>query len=260
MKKIFTILGVAALAFTANAQQANLVQNPGFEQGIAPWKGGTGKGYSDPQLITSDKHSGNSSAGYENPSETTGFYQNVAVQAGKTYTISFWYKTEGSKASLARLWSVYKDGSNKTVYTTSDAKEDAFRTYNKYLENTNGTWVQHTATMPAGAGAVSLDVAVRAYGAASKAYFDDFLVVEGALATSEVGISRHALIKNTVVADELTFAAKSSIEILDMSGKVVKTAEVTDGFNLNVSSLPKGTYIVKGLANGETSVQKFVKK
>ena len=262
MKKIFTVLGIVAAATLMNAQ--NLLTNPGFEDGLAPWAAGTTNTYTAPTLITTDSHEGSNSAGYVDPSATTGFYQNIPVAGGQTYTISFWYKTSAKTSStssnLARLWAIYKDASDKAVYTTADASTDTFRTNNKYLPTNNDTWVQYTATMPAGATATSLDVAVRVYGAASKAYFDDFVVVQGVLATGEVNASKHALIKNSVVSNELVFATKSSVQILDMTGRVVKTANVQDDTKLNVSELPKGTYIVKGLANGEMSAQKFIKK
>lgn len=259
MKKIFTVLSLVAVAFAANAQ-TNLLTNPGFEAGLAPWAAGTGNGYTAPTLITTDSHSGTNSVGYASPASTTGFYQNVAVTGGQTYTISFWYRTSGTTGSLARLWSIYKNNAGAAVYTTADASTDTFRTNNKYLSPNNDTWVQFTATMPAPSDAVSLDVAVRAYGAATKANFDDFVTVQGTLATSEIALSKHSLIKNTIVDSEIVFATKSNVQILDMAGKVVKTVEVTDGFRANVSELPKGTYFVKGLANGEMSTQKFIKK
>ena len=46
MKKIFTLLSVVALGISVNAQ--NLLTNPGFEGGLAPWAAGTNASYSAP--------------------------------------------------------------------------------------------------------------------------------------------------------------------------------------------------------------------
>ncbi|MFN3272891.1 MAG: hypothetical protein ACK40Y_10170, partial [Cloacibacterium caeni] len=61
MTKIFTLLSVVALGISANAQ--NLLTNPGFESGLAPWAAGTGNGYTAPTISTTDVHSGSNAAG-----------------------------------------------------------------------------------------------------------------------------------------------------------------------------------------------------
>ncbi|SFM65878.1 Por secretion system C-terminal sorting domain-containing protein [Algoriella xinjiangensis] len=53
---------------------------------------------------------------------------------------------------------------------------------------------------------------------------------------------------------------KSTVEVYNMNGQLVKSFEVNGVQNVNVSSLTKGTYVVKTTTNGKTATQKVVKK
>ncbi|MGZ5263287.1 MAG: carbohydrate binding domain-containing protein, partial [Kaistella sp.] len=111
MKKIFTILGVSA-AFFMNAQE--LLTNPGFESGLAPWAAGPTTSYTAPVISTTAPRTGVNNAAYSTtPTATTGFFQRVPVTAGKTYVISFWYKSAGDDSDT-RLWSIYKTSDTGT--------------------------------------------------------------------------------------------------------------------------------------------------
>jgi len=253
MKKIFTILSIAAVSLVS-AQ--NLVANPGFEAGLAPWAAGTTTSYTAPTIAASGAHTGTNSAMYV-ATATTGFYQNVPVTGGKTYVISFWYKSAGDDTD-SRLWSVYKNQAGAAVYTTADASTDAFRTNNLYMPSA-AAWTQYTAEMPAAADAVSLDVALRVYNGGT-ASFDDFVVMDKAqMAVADFSKSKFSLVKNTVVGESIAFAKTADIQIINVAGQVVKTAKVTEGSTLNVSSLAKGVYIVTGTVNGEKVSQKVIK-
>jgi len=253
MKKIFTILG--AMAAMIVSAQTNLVTNGGFENGLAPWAAGTGSGYTAPD-ISSDAHSGSSSASYV-ATATTGFYQNVPVTGGKTYVISFWYKV--SAASGARIWSVYKNAGGTAVYTTADASTDLFRNLNKYLDPA-AVWTQVTVEMPAPADATTLDVAFRAYGGKTS-FFDDIKAYDkNDMAVADFSKDKYSLVKNTVVKETISFAKDANIQIVNIAGQVVKTANVAAGSALNVSSLAKGVYFVTGSVNGEKVSQKIIKE
>ena len=65
--------------------------------------------------------------------------------------------------------------------------------------------------------------------------------------------------KNTVVGESIAFAKTADIQIINAAGQVVKSAKVTEGSTLNVSSLAKGMYIVTGTVNGEKVSQKVIK-
>lgn len=80
------------------------------------------------------------------------------------------------------------------------------------------------------------------------------------LAVSDANTVKANLVKNTVVGNVITFAAKSDVQVINMNGQVVKTASVNENSSLEVSTLPKGTYIVTGSVNGKAVSQKIIKK
>ncbi|MDR2206602.1 MAG: T9SS type A sorting domain-containing protein [Flavobacteriaceae bacterium] len=261
MKKIFTVLSAVALGIMANAQ--NLVQNPGFENGFTdPWFKGWNATYTDPTLVTTGAHAGTNCVAYIGATATTGFYQNVSVVPGHSITISMWYKASGDGTD-ARIWSSYlSDPSSTTpIYQEPEATDDPLRgPFNQYFDPA-ADWTEHTVTVTVPAGANILQLHVRAYNNGT-AYFDDFSVIDNdaTAGTTEVGLSKHALIKNTLVNNQITFAADANIQIINTVGQVVKSAKVTNGTSMDVSSLAKGVYIVTGVANGEKSSQKFIKQ
>jgi hypothetical protein len=263
MKKIFTILGVVSVSVFMYAQ-TNLVQNPGFESDLAPWAAGTGATYTAPTISTANPHSGLKLAVYENPTATTGFFQNVAIAPSTQYTVSFWYKASTTRPAGAtqnnifRLWSIMKDGTGTPVYTTATAAEDPLRSNNGYLPIAPDTWTQHTVTFTSHASAASIEVAFRAYGSGSS-YVDDVVLVQGLLATVDASKDKFSLVKNTVVKETIVFAKNADVQIVNATGQVVKSAKVTNGTSLDVSSLEKGIYIVTGSVNGQKVSQKIIK-
>lgn len=264
MKKLYSLLAIAAIGFSANAQ-TNLVQNPGFELGLAPWAAGTASGYSNPTLVTTEKKSGSQSAGYENATVTTGFYQNVPITSNEVYVLTYWYKSSTSRPAgttqnnIFRLWSVMTDANGKPTYTYASSTEDPLRTNNGYLPIASD-WTQQTIEFTATNVATSIDVGFRAYGSGT-AYVDDVsLIKKSELATGETVLSKRSLVRMTQVSDNIEFVTKSDIKIVNVNGQVVKAASVNDGTILNVSNLAKGMYIVTGNVNGENVSQKIIKK
>ncbi|KEY19172.1 T9SS type A sorting domain-containing protein [Kaistella antarctica] len=261
MKKLFTILGVVAITSTAFSQE--LLTNPGFEAGLAPWAAGGSPAYTAPTLSATDAHTGSNSVGYSMPAATTGFYQNVAVTAGKTYVISFWYKSAGDDTDT-RLWSVYKDAANAVVYTAGtpqDGTGDAFRTNNGYLPNA-AAWTKYTAEMIAGPDVTTLDVAVRAYKLATVAQFDDFSLMDKAnMAVTDVTSFDKQIKMNTNVGDALTIIlpARATVNIFTAEGKLVSSNRIDSGQSINTSKLTKGMYIVT-VDNGSAKVSRKVMK
>lgn len=259
MKKIFTLLSVVALGISANAQ--NLLTNPGFESGLAPWAAGTTATYSAPTISTTDVHSGSNAAGYSTVTATTGFYQNVPVVTGKTYVITFWYKATGDGTD-GRIWSVYKDASGAAVYTTANADTDQFRTNNLFLPPAS-VWTKYTAEMPAGPGVTNLDVAFRAYKDCTLFLVDDVSVEDkSTMGTIDVKDFDKKVKMNTLVAETLTLElpSKSTVNIYSVDGKLVSSNRVNSGESINVSKLQKGNYIVT-VEDGTNKVsRKIVKK
>lgn len=80
------------------------------------------------------------------------------------------------------------------------------------------------------------------------------------LAAKDFSKSKINLVKNTMVKDVVTFGAKAQVKIVNMNGQIIKSASVDNGASLDVSSLSKGVYIIKGEVNGETVSQKIIKQ
>lgn len=258
MKKIFTVLGIVAVAAFANAQ--NLVTNPTFSNGLTGWTSGPTASYTAPTLVTADGHNGSNSAQYLNVTATTGFYQEFAVTAGTTYTISFWYKATGDDTD-ARIWSCYKDAAGTLVYQTADATTDPLRGPNNLYLPPATAWTQHSVTVTAPTGVTTFQLAVRAYNNATVAAFDDFSVTSGTLAVGEVLPSKYRMIKNAFVKnEEITFGADvKDVKVYTLTGQLVKTGSVKEGSSLNVAELQKGNYIVTGTVNNQAVSQKILK-
>lgn len=255
MKKLFTTLTVFA-ALTLSAQ--NLLTNPSFESDLTGWAAGPNSAYTAPEVVTGGAQDGDKSVSYA-ATATTGFFQNVPVTAGEDYTISFWYKASGDDED-ARLWSIYKDAGGAAVYTTEVPEDDAFRTNNGYLP-TASAWTFHTATMPAGTGAVSLDVAFRAYNGGTVS-FDNVMAYTGIMSVGDVNNFANAVKMNTVVTNKLTLQLpeRSTVNIYTMEGRLVSSNRVDNNGSVDTQSLAKGVYVVN-VSNGYASTsQKIVKK
>lgn len=79
------------------------------------------------------------------------------------------------------------------------------------------------------------------------------------LAVSDVNGVKINLVKNSNVKNTIVFGAKANVQIISANGQVVKTALVSENTSLDVSSLPKGLYIVSADVNGQKVAQKIVK-
>lgn len=80
------------------------------------------------------------------------------------------------------------------------------------------------------------------------------------LSVSEVNGAKAFLVRNTVVSETLTFAKSADVQIINTAGQIVKTVKVNEGTVLNVSSLAKGIYFVTGSVNGQKVSQKIIKQ
>lgn len=89
---------------------------------------------------------------------------------------------------------------------------------------------------------------------------DNFSWTMPTLAVPDIKKSKKSLVKNTSVENELVFAAKSDVKVYNVNGQVVKSASVNENTSLNVSTWPKGIYIVSGNVDGEAVSQKIIKK
>ena len=140
------LIGGHAVTFTQAAQVAigsNVVANPGFESGDAPWTQASG---ASAPIITVEPgvaHTGTSDAwlgGYTGGTDT--LYQDVAIPASVTQAIlQFWYRIETSEATSAPhdrmdVYLTAPGGTTRLVTLASLSNAD----------DTGGAWVHSTAT------------------------------------------------------------------------------------------------------------------
>ena len=110
--------------------------------------------------------------------------------------------------------------------TTSDSRTNGVDTNNNAADFTNGTPTPQNSTQ---------------------------------LAVSDVSGLKITLVKNSNVNNTIVFGAKANVQIISANGQVVKTAAVNENTNLDVSSLPKGMYIISADVNGQKVSQKIIK-
>lgn len=175
MKKIYAIFMLLFIVGFLQAQE--VLVNGGFEN----WDNTTTPtGFSkaeNTEQESTEVRSGTYSA--KHTGGTKDIAQTVAIEGGKTYTISLWYKFE--VAGNARLWSYWKsNGSN----LSDDAS--ALRP-TSYLDSSGTTWAEYSVTLTAPATADELYFEVRTYSGAI-VYWDDFSVVKEAVANPSLGI------------------------------------------------------------------------
>lgn len=101
------------------------------------------------------------------------------ITPGNEYVLTLWYKVETGDGTDARIWSYWKDSSNKSI--ANDA--GALRGPNgSYFDNNGNAWTQYTTTVVAPPNAASFDFEVRTYSGAI-VYWDDFSFVDNGPST-----------------------------------------------------------------------------
>lgn len=259
MRKLYSFLAVVTTTVFLTAQ-TNLVTNPSFDSGTSGWLDGPSSSYQLPTIDAADGHNGSNSADYSGVSATTGFYQEIAVTAGNTYRISFWYKAQGDDKD-ARIWSYYQDAAGDRIDQGPDSSSDPLLGPNNGYLDPVTDWTEYTVDVVAPANVVKLLLAVRAYKNNTMVKFDDFSVVDITnLAVTEVEGLKENLVKNTLVQNEIIFGAAADVQVLNMAGQVLKTAKVEEGTRLNISNLPAGIYLVTGKTDNAFVSKKIVKQ
>lgn len=94
---------------------------------------------------------------------------------------------------------------------------------------------------------------------------DDFSLTPKNSTLSVNGISKtkNIFLKNTIIDNTMSFQTKgnASVKVYDVNGKLVKSNMISaQNSNVDVSSLPKGNYVVTAELNGEKVSLKVIKK
>lgn len=157
-----------------NPSTDNLLTNPGFED----WTGDLPVGWDNAYntLVTKEteiKHSGNNSVKHT-ATATAKIQQEVAVEAGKTYKISYWYLDNDVNAK-SRIYSYWVGEGTSTLQ--DNAAELRPNTYS----DDSADWKQVSIQLTAPAGATKLRFEVRTYkgtDVGGSVYYDDMEVSE----------------------------------------------------------------------------------
>lgn len=165
-------------------------------------------------------------------------------------TFSFKYRKAFTGGS-ARILSIQVDGVEVATTTAIGATSGADTTVYDFSKAINKAGsVKIKITYPAGTTTGNKQVTID----------DVSWTAYVTMAVVDATKAKANLVKNTIVSNELIFGAAAKVSVYNTAGQVVKTAEVAENSRLDVSALPKGTYVVTGLVNGQAVSQKVVKK
>ncbi|WP_234110392.1 T9SS type A sorting domain-containing protein [Chryseobacterium sp. R2A-55] len=260
MKKIFTILGISAVALMS-AQ--NLLVNPGFETWTDPlvkpdgWSAMNGG-----SMETTIVHSGTKSMKLIPVSATTNANigaVDVAAAENATYTVSYWV-LDNVANSRGRHWIQFRTAS---ANITPGAGGAPFQPTTYTTDSPQWVFVTATATSPATTAFLRFDYRVYAQNsiATDPIYLDDVSLYAGTLAVTDVNTFDKAVKMNTVVGNELrlTLPARATVNIYSVDGRLISSNRVNDGESINTSNMAKGNYIVT-VSDGTATVSRKVIK
>ena len=274
MKKIFTLLSVVVLGTFANAQ---IVINEVY-----------GGGGSTTSLIKQDfvELINNSASAvtltgayiqYGGATSTTTIGATyiqalpaITLNPGQTFLVVEGGNSAGTDISgLADATGTLNFGATGgKIFLTSNNTPVAGPSDTNIIDHVSwGTSAVWSETSPAGATSVSTSIS-RTNGADTNNNSVDFTVgaptpknTSGStLSAIDFNKFKNNFVKNTIVTNEINFGEKANVKIYNVSGSLVKSASVEKNTSLNVSSLPKGIYVVTGEVNGQSVSQKILKK
>ena len=251
MKKITLLLSFIVCVVFAQAQ-TNLMVNGGFETWdgttLSDWTLTTATGQSFSKETTIVK-SGNASL--KSVHTGTGgtakivIKTKIAVNAGETYTFSYWYYVDPATTNLTtafRNWGYWNnpDGSQGTFDQLNLQMGDgqAYITFDG-----TGQWVKRSidVTAPTGSGTVQLEL--RFYKGAT-IYVDDITfskVTTGTSNPTEDALQAFVSGKNLMIKNAVE---GSKVEIYSALGSKVQTSTLEDG-KVSLDNLSKGLYVVR---------------
>ena len=248
MKKFYSLVAVAALSLSVNAQQETynyVLGDQGFANAQDINTGNILEGF-----ITYEAKKNGSSNGpkYYDTGSNLRLYSNNADGNGNSYAI----KTVGE----ARIHSVliktdtFADYAPNTAIITVDGV-----VVPTFIED--GVYVIEFDTP-----AQNVTIKNGQTGSSAQIRIQEVEVVfSRTLSVADYAEAAKA-IKNTVWTNTAVFSTKgnASVEVYNVNGQLVKSFEVNGNKNVNVSDLAAGVYVVKSTENGKTVTTKVVKK
>ena len=268
MKKIFTIVSVA-LAVSVSAQ-TNLFKGSDFNNWTDFTDGVTASGYTVNAIATSSPTGGVGGSGALLLGNNTGTSNAYVFTSGADFNIAgakyITIKVKGTSGGVS--FNLGEVGSGKTgvtynvpVGTTSDVTLTNSGSTNSYTGSINAAnWITIKLDL-AGVDIVNNKVfSLKIQKGSTNALYVDDIQSDASLAVIDTNKSKTNLVRNTKVTNEISFGEKANVKIYNVSGSLVKSASVEKNTSLNVSSLPKGIYVVTGEVNGQSVSQKIVKE
>ncbi|WP_213188521.1 T9SS type A sorting domain-containing protein [Cloacibacterium caeni] len=268
MKKIFTIVSVA-LAVSVSAQ-TNLFKGSDFNNWTDFTNGVTASGYSVNAIATSSPTGGVGGSGALLLGNNTGTSNAYVFTSGADFNIAgakyITIKVKGTSGGVS--FNLGEVGSGKTgvtynvpAGTTSDVTLTNSGSTNDYKGSINAAnWITIKLDL-AGVDIVNNKVfSLKIQKGSTNALYVDDIQSDASLAVIDTNKSKTTLVRNTKVNNEISFGEKANVKIYNVSGSLVKSASVEKNTSLNVSSLPKGIYVVTGEVNGQSVSQKIVKE
>ena len=268
MKKIFTIVSVA-LAVSVSAQ-TNLFKGSDFNNWTDFTDGVTASGYTVNAIATSSPTGGVGGSGALLLGNNTGTTNAYVFTSGTDFNIAgakyITIKVKGTSGGVS--FNLGEVGSGKTgvtynvpAGTTSDVTLTNSGSTNDYKGSINAAnWITIKLDL-AGVDIVNNKVfSLKIQKGSTNALYVDDIQSDASLAVIDTNKSKTTLVRNTKVNNEISFGEKANVKIYNVSGSLVKSASVEKNTSLNVSSLPKGIYVVTGEVNGQSVSLKIVKE
>lgn len=268
MKKIFTIVSVA-LAVSVSAQ-TNLFKGSDFNNWTDFTDGVTASNYSVNAIATSSPTGGVGGSGALLLGNNTGTNNAYVFTSGADFNIAgakyITIKVKGTSGGVSFNLGEVGSGKPGVTYnvpagTTSDVTLTNSGSTNAYTGSINAAnWITIKLDL-AGVDIVNNKVfSLKIQKSSTNALYVDDIQSDASLAVIDTNKSKTTLVRNTKVTNEINFGEKANVKIYNVSGSLVKSASVEKNTSLNVSSLPKGIYVVTGEVNGQSVSQKIVKQ
>lgn len=252
MKKIFYL----SVVFANLALAQELVPNPSFENWInanPPYP----TTWNCANCTKGTPNTGTYSAQLNLPSTSasTSFNSNsnvLNIVAGKTYTVSYYYKTSSTDIKSSII-NVYKSNGSRFFFGNESSLIK------------DGQWHKYTGTFTADISSLGkIDIAATiTFGFSGSISYDDISVIESSLSTDETNknFSKPIVYPNPAT-DKINVENSNkkikNVTVYNIDGKKILESEKTQ---INVNSLSTGNYIIKIKYVDDTSGSvNFIKK
>lgn len=269
MRKFYTLITIVAATFAAQAQTP-LNVNGSLEDWADATTQPTGWFINQGLLTSGDvaKVTGGAQDGDNfvkivapTSSYNAAGLQDIPVEGGETYTISYYYKELNDGNARLRHWGQWREDASTNI----DVSNDPFQP-SEFIMDTDGEWTLVTVTSTAPANATLLRFNFRVYPQNSNGGgefgFDNVIVYQGLASVKENNIEGLNIYPNPAtnivnVTSANPFAEKH-VQLFDMVGKKVIDVKTTS--TINIESLNKGIYVIKINEEGKTATRKLVVK